>query len=394
MHRPPSIWVLPMPVVLLAGVKRDMRVAIGMDLHKKSAVCFAVYAGEGQPTLEEQETLERFNRDHRSQPSEPEDMYDIAHALEGHEIHVLIENSTKTFDTYWVLTNLGCHVTVAQARDLYRITKSVKKNDNNDSMELAFYMRRRLHGEDEFAECIMPSHEWMMRREVCRTVFKEKSHLADLKRRTRSHLLLHGIKLSREYSDIFSPKAMEEMRRKNDVCLRIFVSEAETIKKRVALEVKAMEIMFDGIRMYELLLTIPGFGEVTAAYLTSMIMDIGRFRTANQFTASFGVVPKQRSSAESSPNCATTHRGDDEARRLLKQATWVHVMKVPDSVVTQMFNRLRKNGKAHNEALIACSRKLLTVVRSVLINDRPYSSDMRLLAQSREMADSEDMFTE
>ena len=187
---------------------------------------------------------------------------------------------------------------------------------------------------------------------------------------------------------------MEEMRRKNDICLRIFVSEAETLKKRVALEVKAMETMFDGIRMYELLLTIPGFGKVTAAYLSSMIMDIGRFRTANQFTASFGVVPKQRDSAESSPNCATTHRGDDEARRLLKQAVWVHIMKVPDSVVTQMFKRLRKNGKAHNEALIACARKLLTVVRSVLINDRPYSSDMRLLAQSREMADSEDMFTE
>ena len=371
-----------------------MRVAIGMDLHKRTAVCFAVYAGEGQPSLKEQETLEKFNKEHRSQQSEPEDMRDIALALKGHEIHILIENSTKTFDTYWVLTNLGCHVTVAQARDLYRITKSVKKNDNNDSMELAFYMRRRLHGEDEFAECIMPSHEWMMRREVCRTVFKEKSHLADLKRRTRSHLLLHGIKLSREYGDIFSPKAMEEMKRKNDACLRIFVAEAESIKKRVALEVKTMELMFADVRIYELLLTIPGFGKVTAAYLASMIMDINRFRTANQFTASFGVVPKERSSADSSPHCATTHRGDDEARRLLKQATWVHIMKVPDSVVTQMFNRLRNNGKAHNEALIACARKLLTVVRSVLISGRPYTSDMRLLAQSREMADSEDGFIE
>ena len=379
---------------LFCWLEEDMRVAIGMDLHKRTAVCFAVYAGEGQPSLKEQETLEKFNKEHRSQQSEPEDMRDIALALKGHEIHVLIENSTKTFDTYWVLTNLGCHVTVAQARDLYRITKSVKKNDNNDSMELAFYMRRRLHGEDEFAECIMPSHEWMMRREVCRTVFKEKSHLADLKRRTRSHLLLHGIKLSREYGDIFSPKAMEEMRRKNDVCLRIFVSEAETIKKRVALEVKTMELMFADVRIYELLLTIPGFGKVTAAYLASMIMDINRFRTANQFTASFGVVPKERSSADSSPHCATTHRGDDEARRLLKQATWVHIMKVPDSVVTQMFNRLRNNGKAHNEALIACARKLLTVVRSVLISGRPYTSDMRLLAQSREMADSEDGFIE
>lgn len=367
-----------------------MRIAIGMDLHKKTAVCFAVYAGEGQPTLEEQEILERFNKEHRSQHSEPQDMYDIAHALDGHELHVLIENSTKTFDTYWILTNLGCHVVVAQARDLYRITKSVKKNDNNDSMELAFYMRRRLHGENEFAECIMPSHEWMMKREICRTVFKEKSHLADLKRRTRSHLLLHGIKLSKEYSNIFSLKAMAEMERINDPCLRIFVNEARTLTKRVDLEVKAIEQMFDGIRMYELIYSIPGFGCVSAAYLSSLIMDINRFDTANQFTASFGVVPKQRDSADSKHHCATTHRGDEEARRLLKQATWVHINTVGDSVVTNMYNRLKKNGKPHNEALVACSRKMLTVVRSVLINNREYTTDVNLLRKASELADSED----
>jgi transposase len=240
----------------------------------------------------------------------------------------------------------------------------------------------------------MPSHEWMMRREICRTVFKEKSHLADLKRRTRSHLLLHGIRLSREYTDIFSVRAMEEMERLSDPCLRIFVNEARSIKKRTDLEVRTIELMFDDVRIYQLILSIPGFGRVTAAYLSSMIMDIHRFGTANQFAASFGVVPKQRDSANSNPNCATTHRGDGEARRLLKQAAWVHVVNEPDSVVGNMYRRLRKNGKAHNEALIACARKLLTVVRSVLINDRPYTSDPRLLARSAEMADSEDGFIE
>ncbi len=110
---------------------------------------------------------------------------------------------------------------MAQARDLYRITKSVRKYDNNDSMELAFYMRRRLYGENEFAECVIPTHDWMMRREICRTVTKEKLHLANLKRRARSHMLLHGIKLSREYRDIFSKKAIQEMERSDDICLRI-----------------------------------------------------------------------------------------------------------------------------------------------------------------------------
>lgn len=367
-----------------------MRIAVGMDLHKKTAVCFAVYAGEGQATVKEQELLDRFNKERRTQPSEPEDMAEIANFLKGNEVHVLIENSTKTFDVYWVLTNLGCHVTVAQARDLYLITKSVRKNDNNDSMELAFYMRRRLHGENEFAECVMPTREWMMRREICRTVTKEKLHLADLKRRARSHILLHGIKLSREYRDIFSKKAIQEMERMDDVCLRIFCSEAKAIKGRTDEEVRVIEHLFSGIRMYELIQTIPGFGRVSAAYLTSLIMDINRFQSSSQFTASFGVVPKQRESADKSHRCATTHRGDDEMRRLLKQAAWVHANNADGSVVTVMYNRLKARGKPHNEILIACARKLLTVVRSVLISDRPYTTDVSLLERANRMSDPED----
>ena len=89
-----------------------MRIAIGMDLHKKTAVCCAVHAGPGKPSEDEEEFLRRFNRDHGTQPSEPEDIARIAEALRGHEAHVLIENSTKTHETYWVLTNLGIDTVV------------------------------------------------------------------------------------------------------------------------------------------------------------------------------------------------------------------------------------------------------------------------------------------
>ncbi len=42
-------------------------------------------------------------------------------------------------------------------------------------------MRRRLHGENEFVECIMSSKEWMMRRKISRTNFNEKSPTETLK---------------------------------------------------------------------------------------------------------------------------------------------------------------------------------------------------------------------
>lgn len=364
-----------------------MKIAIGMDLHAKTAVCFAVFAGEGEPRENNIEFLEEFNRKHRTQGAEPVDMAAIAADLRGHDAYVLIENSTKTFEVYWVLMNLGVKTVVAQAQDLYRITKSTKKTDKNDSVELAGYMRRYLLGEREFAVCTMPPHEWMMKREICRTLFKEKVHLGDLKKRMRAHLLLHGIKLSREYNDIFCKKAIAELRRLDDVCVRMMLNEAIGLKTRTDEEGRFIEHLFEGIRLYGLIYSIPGFGKVTAAYLTSMIMDIDRFTDRDSFTSYFGVVPRMRESAETTHNCATTHRGDEEIRRLLAQAAFVHVQHAPDSVVTGLWNRLKKKGKAHREVQIACARKLLTVVWSVAKNDRPYVMDPEEIRAAREEAD-------
>lgn len=324
-----------------------MRIAIGMDLHASSAVCYAVYAGVGEPREKHVEFLEAFNRKYRTQASGPEEMAEIARALNGHEAYVLIENSTKTYETYWVLMNLGVNVIVAQAQDLYRITKSVKKTDKNDSMELAGYMRRYIAGEREFAVCTMPPHEWMMKREICRTLFKEKQHLGDLKKRMRAHLLLHGIRLKRDYSDIFCKSAICELKALNDICVKMMLTEAVALKNRTDEEGRYIQHIFGDIRMYELILSIPGFGCVSAAYLTSMIMDIDRFRSKNSFTAYFGIVPRMRESANITHNCATTHRGDEEARRLLKQAAFVHAQHAEGSVVTAMWHRLKGRGKAH-----------------------------------------------
>ena len=365
-----------------------MRIAIGMDLHKSTAVCYAVFAGNGEASDREKGFLDDFNRDYRSQASTPENMAKIARALPGHDAYVLIENSTKTYETYWVLTNLGVHVVVAQAQDLYRITKSVKKTDKNDSMELAAYMRRYLHGEREFAVCVMPPKDWMMRREVCRTVFKEKAHLGDLKRRMRSHLLLHGIGLSREYSDIFSKRAIHELSGIKDPVVMMLLDEARSIKRRNTEEMRLLRHLFQGNRMCELIQSIPGFGHVSAAYLTSMIMDLDRFTGKRMFTAYFGVVPRVRESSDVSHRCATTHRGDEDIRRLVMQAAFVHVNTVKDSVVKRMWDRLRSRGKSFREAQCACARKLLTVVWAVIRDDRPYEDEEETILRSLEMSDA------
>lgn len=361
---------------------------MGLDLSKKSAVIFAVYAGEREPKPAQQRFLDDLNKEFRMIHPDLDEFLRLSKAVKGHEVHILIENSTQTFDVYWMLTNLGMNVTVAQSQDLFRITKSVKKTDNNDSVELANYMRRRLAGEDEFAVCTMPPKEWMYRREMCRVVFDEKMHLGDLKRRARAHMLLHGIKLSADYPDIFCTRAIVELKKTKDPVLLCYVAEAQSIKKRTDEEAKYIETMFDGVRIYELIHSIPGFGKISAAYLSSMIIDIERFQNCKKFTAYFGVVPKMYQSGDTNRNCHVTHRGDADAFRLLKQAAFVHVNNADDSVVTQMYDRLRSRGKAFNEVKVACARKLLTVVWSVLKSNKPYVCASGVQEVASDLADS------
>ena len=58
-----------------------------------------------------------------------------------------------------------------------------------------------------------------------------------------------------------------------------------------------------------------------------------------------------------------------------------------------MYNRLRAKGKSFNEVKMACARKLLTVVWSVLKNDKTYTSPMELQRKASDLADEmlEDM---
>jgi len=366
-----------------------MMIAVGMDVHKNMSTAYAVYAGNGEENEKHRRFLNSFNTEFSEFPSTIKQVEKIAAFMRGHECHVLLENSTKTHDVYWMLKNKGIDVTVAQAQDLYRITRSVKKTDHNDSVELAGYMRRRLHGENEFAECFIPSPEWMTKRELCRGLSAEKEYLADTKRRIRAHLLLHGIHLAKEYSDITCKNALAELSSIKDPYLMMQVRFATAAAERISIGERTLLYLFSNDKMFDLISSIPGFGTISTAYMTSLIVDIDRFPSSSKFTASFGVVPKMRSSAESNPRCSTTHRGDDLARYLLMFNVLAHVKHDENSVVTKMYRRLVNNGKAKREAMVAASRKLLTVLYSVLKSGIPYTSDQERLRLAKETEEEE-----
>ena len=360
------------------------RLAIGIDVHGEKCAAYALYAGQNEPSRKQQAFIEAFNQDFRRFPSDAGGMASLSKRLgRSNEVGILIENSTKSHDVYWMLTSLGYEVVVAHATDLYLITKSVSKNDDKDAEKLAGYMRRRMNGEVEFSESFIPDKTWMRRRESCRILADGNDDLAAVKKQMRMHLMLNGQGTRRSYSNIACAEALQELKGMGDTNLAILAVKAEKIKEFCLFIEKTIRLEFMECRMFDIIYSIPGFGVYSAAYLASMIVDIGRFDSGRKLASSIGIRPKQHDSADKGPNCGITRRGDPLTRKLVYQATFVHVNNCPDSFVTKKFERLKGKGKAQKEALVAASNSMMVMIYSMIKNDREFIADPEVLAKCR-----------
>lgn len=366
-----------------------MKVAIGIDVHKMNCAAYAVRKDNKQDKTGYLETINRELRRFRSN-IEGFEKFETVVGHE-HEIHILIENSSKSHDTYWILKNMGYDVIVAHATDLYRITKSNRKNDDNDAMELAHYMRRRLNGENEFQESFIPTIEQMRLRSICRFLADQKNRLTDTKKQIRSYTLMNGIHDLDNIPDVGCTNAMRILAKMDDPLPRLYAESINRTRRIIDFTEKTIRQEFYDNRMFDILYSIPGFGLHTASYLASIIIDIGRFQTKEGFSSYFGVRPSQHDSADSLKSGHISHRGDSLARRLAYQATFVHIFRCPNSFISEKYRRLIRKGKHHREAIIACTNSMLMMVHTLLRENRIYTCDPKELAMARAQAERMDI---
>ena len=362
-----------------------MKLAVGIDVHKEMCAAHATGGGANKVSSKQQYFIDRFNDQFDRFPSDSRGMHSLCQFLKGHEVHILIENSTKSHDIYWMLKGMGMDVIVAHATDLKNITQSMRKNDSNDARELAHYMRRRLLGEVEFHESYIPDRDVLIRRELCRSILNDRTELTAVKLQTRSHLLIRGMELSKEYRDVACIGARDELMKSKDMVLMMDAKKAETLQQRILFTEKTLRHMYMDDEVFEIVYSIPGFGILSAAYVTCIGDDFSRFENGRMYAASIGLIPKQDESADKGKECGITRRGDADLRKLISQATFVHI-NCTDSFISQKYKRLKGRGKKHNEALVACSNSMCRMIWKMVVSGRRYIADPELLAKARSYA--------
>jgi transposase len=117
-----------------------------------------------------------------------------------------------------------------------------------------------------------------------------------------------------------------------------------------------------------LLQSIPGVGKILSATLLAELPELGKLNR-RQIAALVGVAPFNRDSGQMRGR-RTIWGGRATIRRVLYMATLASTRHNP--VIGEFYQRLVERGKAKKVALVACMRRLLTIMNAILKNGKSW----------------------
>jgi transposase len=118
----------------------------------------------------------------------------------------------------------------------------------------------------------------------------------------------------------------------------------------------------------QLLQSVPGVGPQTSLSIMAWLPELGRL-SRREIAALLGVAPFNRDSGVWR-GTRSIRGGRPQVRRSLYMATLAALRF--NAVIRTFYQRLLLNGKARKLAIIACMRKLLTILNAIMKNHQPW----------------------
>jgi transposase len=118
----------------------------------------------------------------------------------------------------------------------------------------------------------------------------------------------------------------------------------------------------------DLLTSVPGIGPVTARTMTAMLPELGTL-DRKQIAALVGVAPFNRDSG-----VLKGKRHIRGGRKAVRDVLYMAALSASlhNPVFKRLYARLCEAGKLHKVALVACMRKLLTILNAMVRDQRPW----------------------
>lgn len=291
--------------------------------------------------------------------------------------HSAYEAGFCGYSVHRELIQLGIQNIIVNPADIPTTDKERKqKEDKRDSRKIAKSLRNGdLEGIFVPSICIMELRALVRHR---KTIVKE---IIRHKNRIKSFLYYSGIKIPNEittaskyWSGSFT-KWLQTIKFKTsygntvlDQTLNVTTFLRATLLD-INRELRAMSQSGVYAQQIDYLCSVPGIGLITALTILSEIDDFKRFKNLDCFCSYIGLVPTTNSSGEKEISGRITPRSNKPIRSVIIESAWV-ASRI-DPALSKKYNELCVRMKA-NDAIIRIAKKLLSRIRSIMINEVHY----------------------
>lgn len=146
-------------------------------------------------------------------------------------------------------------------------------------------------------------------------------------------------------------------------------SEVLRAKERIAALEGRLEKLLATVPEAAIIRTLPGMGTCLTAEFLAEASDPGRFGSADRLAAAAGIAPVLRASG-GSVHQRRAKRGNRVLKRVFYQSAFCSL--VSSGASRAFYERKRKEGKAHKQAVIALARRRVNVLWAMLRDGRAY----------------------
>jgi transposase len=157
--------------------------------------------------------------------------------------------------------------------------------------------------------------------------------------------------------------------------LDYMIREAELLRKEllsISNDIRKLMRSKEYKKLYYLLRTISGIGPLTTALLLTEIGDMKRFPSFYDLNSFIGLIPTEHSSGERELKGRLTIRRHRQLRSDLIECAWT--AKRTDPALSLFYNQQLKRGKEPKLIIVKIARKLLSRIRYVWLNEKPYET--------------------
>jgi transposase len=294
--------------------------------------------------------------------------------LEGFpgDLKAVIEAGRSSYTMVDMLDELGVGVAIAHPYQVKAIASAKIKTDKRDSKILAQLLRLNM-----IPEVYRRSAENREAQRIIRNRMFYVQIQTKLKNKIRALLAKQGEEI-RQLTDVkdklFSKKGLEILRQidlseKDKEVMFSLVDTLEHIQEKISYSDKLVDKLYAESPEAQLIFTIPGFGVFLSVLVATEIAEIRRFGSVSNLHSYAGVIPSTHSSGGKLYHGRLVKEGNKRLRWGLIEAVWPAIQK---DIILRIYYQKRRAKKGANTAKVATARRLLSIIYSILREERPY----------------------